>query len=135
MQTAIFWPVIAQVVLVHALYILMLRRRIAGVRSGSVSVSAFLIPSVEPAPSATVARSLVNQFELPVLFYLVTVLLFLTGGAGWLAVALAWGFVATRYAHALVHVTVNRLFVRQKLFMAGIAFESALWLLLALQIL
>ncbi|MFP5076050.1 MAPEG family protein [Rhizobium sp. YIM 134829] len=135
MQTAIFWPVIAQVLLVHALYILMLRRRIAGVRAGAASVKDFLIPSVEPAPSASVARSIMNQFELPVLFYLVTVLLFLTGGAGFLAVLLAWGFVATRYAHALVHVTVNRLFLRQKLFIAGFAIEVALWLLFAAHIL
>lgn len=135
MATAIIWPLIAQVALVHGVYLLMLRRRIGAVRAGQAGIKDFLLPFSEPAPSASVARSLVNQFELPVLFYLAVILLFLTDGANHVAVILAWGFVITRYAHAVVHVTSNRLFLRQRLFMAGFGFEAALWLVLIIHLL
>ncbi|MFB2549584.1 MAPEG family protein [Ensifer soli] len=129
--TALFWPVIAQVALVFAIYILMAKRRFAAVRTGRVPAKAYLIPTVEPEPSATVARSLINQFELPVLFYVAVVVAHLTGAAGTPMVALCWLFVASRYAHAYVHVTSNRLMLRQRLFSLGVAALAAVWVLIA----
>lgn len=132
--TAIFWPVIAQVALTIAIYLLMARRRFGAVRSGKVEARAYKVPIIEPEPTATVARSLVNQFELPVLFYVVCILLFVTAGTSLVALALAWLFVASRCAHAYVHVTSNRLMLRQRLFSAGLLIIVALWVLFAVHI-
>ncbi|OLP58065.1 hypothetical protein BJF93_05360 [Xaviernesmea oryzae] len=131
---AIFWPMIAQALLVFLVYVLMNRRRLAAVRSGQASVKDFVIPTVEPGPSATVARNLINQFELPVLFYVVALSLYVTGGAGVLAVLLSWAFVLSRYLHALVHVTSNKVLLRRNLFLVGMAFCMLLWLLLAIHL-
>jgi hypothetical protein len=133
-STAIFWPVIAQVALIHAIYFLMLRRRYSAVRAGTAKPSDFWIPAIEPEPSATVARSLINQFELPVLFFLVCVLLHLTAGVNYVVLAIAWLFVLSRYAHAYVHVTSNRLRIRQRLFVVGFVFNFSLWLLFAIHL-
>lgn len=133
-STAIFWPVIAQVALVFSIYLLMMRRRFGAVRSGTAKAKDYVIPTIEPAPSATVARNLINQFELPLLFYLVCVLLYLTAGAGPLAVIVAWLFVLSRLAHAYVHVTSNRLMVRQRLFTVGFVLNFVLWVLFAAHI-
>jgi hypothetical protein len=46
----------------------------------------------------------------------------------------AWLFVASRYLHALVHVTSNRLMVRQRLFSLGFIFNLVLWVLFAIHI-
>ncbi|WP_426228989.1 MAPEG family protein [Pararhizobium sp. DWP3-4] len=133
-STAIFWPVIAQVALIHAIYFLMLRRRYGAVRAGTAKASDFWIPAIEPEPSATVARSLINQFELPVLFFLVCTLLYVTAGVSHAVVAIAWLFVLSRFAHAYIHVTSNRLRVRQRLFVAGFVLNFVLWIIFAVHI-
>lgn len=48
-----------------------------------------------------------NLFELPVLFYLLCLLVMQAGlsDAGWRA--MAWGFVALRTLHSLIHCTLN----------------------------
>src|SRR5690606_24413589 len=85
-STAIFWPVLAQVLLTYVIYVIMSSRRIGAVKSGLARPSDFKVPSVEPEPSATAARSLSNQFELPVLFFAASLSLFVTGGAGTAAI-------------------------------------------------
>jgi len=133
-STAIFWPVIVQVFLTFAIYLLMMKRRFGAVRSGMAKAHDYKIPIIEPAPSATVARSLINQFELPVLFYVVCIALYVTAGAGMPVLVLAWIFVVSRLLHAFVHVTSNRLMFRQRLFSVGVIAVVALWTLFAVHI-
>ncbi|MBN7755726.1 MAPEG family protein [Nitratireductor aquimarinus] len=133
-QTAIFWPMIAQVALVYAVYLLIGMRRKKAVESGSATVSQFRENRDEPAESLYVRNNLANQFELPVLFYAVCLALFVTGGAGVAAVSLAWVFVLSRCGHAYVHVTSNRIRHRQPLFVLGFFALGAMWLLLALRL-
>jgi hypothetical protein len=54
-----------------------------------------------------VAYAFSNQFELPVLFYVLTILAYVTHLAGLVFVVLAWVFVIFRLLHAYVHVTSN----------------------------
>src|SRR6201995_5242453 len=60
-----------------------------------------------PAHSLQVGYSFQNQFELPVLFYLLTILALITKHADVLFVVMAWIFVLSRLAHALLHCTTN----------------------------
>ena len=113
---AIFWPVLLQAALTYAIYILASSRRLGAIRNGQAKASDFRIPNVEPEPSATVIRNLINQFELPVLFYVCCIILFILGAVSTLAVILAWIFALSRIAHAAVHVTSNRLRFRRPLF-------------------
>ena len=53
-----------------------------------------------------------NQFELPVLFYVLTTLAYVTHLAGVIFVVLAWIFVIFRYLQAYVHVTNNKIRIR-----------------------
>ncbi|MDF1606818.1 MAPEG family protein [Hoeflea sp. YIM 152468] len=133
-STAIFWPVIAQVFLTLIIYTMVSSRRIAAVKAGAARPSDFKVPSIEPEPSATAARNLSNQFELPVLFFAVCLSLFVTGGAGLAAIVLAWAFVLTRVVHAYVHLTSNRIRIRRLLFIVGLAVNLIQWLLLAIHI-
>jgi hypothetical protein len=70
-------------------------------------------------PSLQVAYSFSNQFELPVLFYVLTILAYLTHLAGLVFVILAWVFVAFRILQATIHVTSNNVRFRGLFF--GIA--------------
>jgi hypothetical protein len=126
---AIFWPMLAQAGLTYGVYALVSRRRIAAITAGEAKISDFRIPGVEPERSASANRSLINQYELPVLFYVCCMTLFVLGAAGAAAVLLAWAFALSRLAHAYVHVTSNRVRYRRPLFIAGFLVLLAMWAL------
>ena len=133
-STAIFWPVLAQVLLTYAIYLTVSARRVGAIKAGTAKPSDFKVPSIEPEPSATAVRNLSNQFELPVLFFAACLSLFVTGGAGVVAVVAAWAFVLVRSAHAYVHLTSNRLKIRRPLFIVSLVINLVQWLLLAIHI-
>ncbi len=123
----IFWPMVAHVALVFALYALLSTRRVSLIRAGKIDASQYRENRDEPGESLIVRNSIANQFELPVLFHLCCVLLYVTEADNLLSLGLAWLFVALRYAHAFIHVTSNRLRYRRPLFMAGFIVLFAMW--------
>ncbi|MEO3998277.1 MAPEG family protein [Mesorhizobium sp. CAU 1732] len=134
-QTAIFWPMIAHVALVFGIYFLMFLRRKAAVQAGSVRISDFRENQKEPPESLFVRNNLANQFELPVLFHACCLTLYAVAGAGLLAVVLAWIFAISRYVHAYIHVTSNRMRYRQPAFSLGFIALVFMWILLAVHLL
>ena len=134
-QTAIFWPMMAHVLLVFIIYAMLGLRRKAAVTSGSAKVSQFRENQVEPPQSLFVRNALANQFELPVLFYAVCLALQASGAVDALTLSLAWLFVVSRYVHSFIHVTSNRIRHRQPAFVVGFLAVIALWVLLAVNLL
>lgn len=126
-QAAIFWPMIAQVALTYGVYALISIRRKAAVRAGQASVSQFRENQNEPASSLFVRNNLANQFELPVLFYAGCLTVHALGATTAATLALAWVFVVSRYVHAAVHVTTNRIRHRQPAFVVGYVALAAIW--------
>jgi hypothetical protein len=127
----IFRPMVAHVLLVFVLYALLSIRRVGLVRAGKVSVSQFRENRDEPGESLVVRNSIANQFELPVLFHVCCVLLYITEADNIVSLALAWVFIASRYLHAFVHVTSNRIRYRRPLFMVGVAALGGMWIWLS----
>ena len=84
---------------------------------------------------AQLNRAYQNQFEMPVLFYVLVAFVLITQRANTLFVVMEWVFVACRFLHAYVHVTSNRVQLRFSLFLAGFAILMAMWLILAGQVL
>jgi hypothetical protein len=73
-------------------------------------------------------RNYMNLLELPVLFYVVCVLNYVTAptvSAGTLA--LAWLYVGLRAVHSLVHLTYNNVMHRLAVFVAGNVVLASLW--------
>jgi hypothetical protein len=75
-----------------------------------------------------------NQFEIPILFYVLAVLAITTKQAGLLFVGMEWLFVATRVAHAYVFTTSNYLPLRGKVFIVGTTLLFLMWVIFAVQI-
>lgn len=128
---AAFAPIFIQVTLTFALLVRLGLMRIRLVRSGTVPSRDYALGEAAwPIEVTQVANAFANQFELPVLFYLVTVLGFMTGRMSIALVVLAWLFVATRLMHALVHVTSNNIPRRFFTYVAGLCVLVAMWLVL-----
>jgi hypothetical protein len=116
----IFWPVLAQVFLTLAMFIVLGARKAGAVKAGTVNrQQAALDNRVWPEGVVKVSNNIANQFEIPILFYVLCMVLYSINAAGTVAVVLAWLFVASRYAHAYVHVGSNYVPVRLRLFMIG----------------
>lgn len=125
---ATLWPLFAHAVLIFFLYWLLSVRRFGAVRGGSVEAGQFRENLQEPAESLLVNNNLKNQFELPVLFYAVSLALYASTADNWGTVALGWIFVISRYVHTWVHLTSNRLRYRRPAFMIGFFAVVAMWI-------
>ena len=75
----------------------------------------------EPAEVARITRNLANQFELPVIFYAIVMLLVVIGRVSAIDVLAAWVFVAGRVAHTLVQTLTDNVPLRGRVFMVNFA--------------
>jgi hypothetical protein len=114
--TAILWPMLAQVGLTFLLYVWLTIERTRAVRSGAIQHSCFVLGRDEPLHIARITRNLANQFELPVIFYALVVLLVVLGQVTWIDIAAAWVFVAGRIIHALVQTLTDNVPLRGQVF-------------------
>lgn len=125
---------LAHVLLVYLVYGFLARRRFGAVRAGQAKPGAYKLRATEPEVSAAVSNNLMNQFELPMLFHVLGLALYLTNGVNYLTLALMWVFVLSRYAHACVHLTSNALQLRYRTFFVGVAVLGLCWIWFALHI-
>nr|CAD6605315.1 membrane protein [Rhizobium sp. TCK] len=130
-STMMIWPMIAHAVLVFGLYFLLSNRRIGAVRAGTAKAEQFKENREEPAESLLIHNNIKNQFELPVLFHAVCLALYVTTADNVVTALLAWAFVLSRYVHAYVHITSNRLRHRRPIWITGFFILILLWLWLA----
>lgn len=121
-----FWPLLAHAFLIFCLYGLLVVRRAAVVKRGEVEREAFRENRDEPQASRVVNKAIANQFELPVLFYAVCILLYIAEADNLAAVIGAWAFVLARYVQAYMQLTGN-LPLRRLSFMAGFVVLFLLW--------
>ena len=68
-----------------------------------------------------------NLFELPVLFYAGVLAAVLVGTSDAVLAALAWGFVALRAIHSLIHCSYNRVVHRFAAYALGALVLFAFW--------
>jgi len=74
-------------------------------------------------------RNFVNLLELPVLFYALVAFQALNPDTvDGLQTALAAGFVASRFAHTLIHVTINNVGLRFLAHRAGFVILAYMWI-------
>jgi hypothetical protein len=100
----IVWPVILQVLLTFAAYVVLGRRRFAAVKRGDAKPIEYKYGTGGPNYVMLATRNVANQFELPVLFYVLVILLIVLGEVNSFQVVMAWLFVAARYIHAYGHM-------------------------------
>ena len=68
-----------------------------------------------------------NLFVMPVLFYVVVVLTYVTQQTDWALLLLAWGYVGARLTHTVIHLTHNKLRLRMRVFLSSYALLVLMW--------
>lgn len=125
---------IAHAGLVFIVYLELGRRRYIAAKAKEIKYDDFKIVRTDSDAefSAKAARNIINNFELPVLFYAVILALFLTESVTTSQLVLAWLFTISRYGHSFVHLTHNHVFHRSAWFFLCFFCLLAMWLLFAL---
>ena len=88
-----------------------------------------------PERATQIGNCFSNQFEMPLLFYVLIALALPLRHADLVIVLLSWVFVVTRFAHAGIFVTSNNVQQRSLVWFAGVLVLFAMWLYFALKIL
>jgi hypothetical protein len=129
----ILWPAFALVALTLVIVMRLARQRFAAVKSGRIDPRFYKVfrGDGEPEEVAATARNLVNLYEMPTLFYAGTAIAYAAGQSGALLVALAWSYVALRFLHSAVHLGVNKVLWRFRVFAASWLVLLAFWVALA----
>lgn len=133
MADEILLPVCALAALTFLVLTLVPTRRFIAAAQRKVSVKDFALGESErvPADVRLPNRNLANLFELPVLFYVVCLALYVSGHVTPLQVTLAWSYVGLRAVHSLIHVTVNNVPLRLIAFALSVFVLIGMWALFA----
>ena len=118
-QTAIFGPVFAMIFLTFVVWVYMYVRRIRFLRSLAIAPNDLTpgrLAELSPPAVSNPSDNLKNLFEIPVIFYALALVLFVTGQVDAVYVGAAWVFVVFRALHSAVHCTINVIMVRFNLY-------------------
>jgi hypothetical protein len=129
-------PVFVRVALTFYLMCWMAVVRTSSIRHGEVKIRDIALG--QPAwteRSTKIGNAFRNQFELPVLFYVLTVLAIMARKADYLFVVMAAIFVASRIAHAAIHTGSNHVPRRFYAFLIGAVVLMAMWIIFAVRVL
>jgi hypothetical protein len=125
------WPVLAQVVLTLGLGVVLGTSRFGASRRREVKLREVALDnSAWPESVRKIGNNYANQFELPVLFYVLSGLAIYLGQDHLGMTAAAWGFVVSRFAHTAIHVGRNDILRRFQVFVLGVLFLVAMLLML-----
>ena len=133
---AILMPMFAQVALTFVLLFWMGFLRHQALLSGAVKAEQIALREPHwPLRVLQIGNAFHNQLELPVLFYVVTLLALITETLDVTLYVLSWMFVLARYLHAFIHVTSNRLDRRTGVFGVGAIALLLMWVIVIARIL
>lgn len=131
----ILYPLIGSLVLVFLVMLRLMFSRNQAIKDKILTWNSYkVLPAgAEPPRAAAVTRNFANLFEMPLLFYPVIILMYVTArlnnaDVGSEAVVLAWAFVVFRALHSLVHVTFNHVKVRFVFYLASTVVLFILWI-------
>lgn len=129
MDKLLILALLSQVGLTLALYISMNIAKGRASKNGEVDESRRMLSAdAWPPKVQQINNCLGNQFEAPVLLYLLGCLLLMQQQVDAVAVGLSWLFVFSRIGHAIVHTGVNTQPWRKRWFVLGTLSLIALWM-------
>jgi hypothetical protein len=128
-QDPIFYPMGALALLTFLVLTLIPIRRFRAGFAGRIVPDDFKFGESKNVPSdvSIPNRAYMNLLELPMLFYVLCLMLFVSGRVDALFLNLAWSYVALRAIHSLIHVTYNNVYHRLIIFSLSNVVLIVMW--------
>ena len=131
---AVLLPVFVLTGLAFTLLMGMAVARTRSLRSGETGFEDIALREPNWSARATqIANCFSNEFEVPVLFYILIALALPLRHADFVIVVLSWVFVITRFVHAGIFVTSNNVPQRGLAWFAGVVVLLVMWIYFALR--
>ena len=128
---SILLPMLGLMLLTFAVWVYMYMLRIGHIRRQRIHPQKLTTPDnlagLIPEPISYPAYNFRNLLELPILFYALCLLLYVTGMADAWDLLAAWVFVVLRVVHSVIHCTVNIVIYRFYIYFAS---ALVLWVML-----
>lgn len=116
----IFLPVLVQVLITIAGFMLLGVRKAKALRAGSVDPSKTALDNdAWPDYVKMVSNNIRNQFQVPVLFYVLCFVFYSIDSVTSIVLVFAWAFVISRAIHAYIHMSSNYVPARFRVFAIG----------------
>jgi hypothetical protein len=129
---AMLMPVFAQVALTFSLLFWMQTLRLRALKRGEIPAHSVALREPNwPARLTQISNAYHNQLETPLLFYVLVLLALITNTADSILWLLSWLFVGSRFLHAYIHLTSNRLPARAAVFLVGAIGLALMWIIVA----
>lgn len=133
---SILLPLFVQIGLILGLVFWMAFDRGGLLKSGKIRHDEVALSSERwPPRSRQISNCFANQFEIPLLFFVLVILALITRKADLAFVFMEWLFVLSRIGHAVVHTTSNYVPARGAIYGAGVLVVTAMWIIFAFRIL
>jgi hypothetical protein len=129
-------PVFVEVLLIFILMGFMARHRLGSLSRGEITTEDIALENRNYPPRARqFSNCFSNQFELPMLFFVLIAFILITRVGDVLLLVLAWIFVFSRLAHAIIHTTRNDVNMRFLAYGLGVIALLVMWVVFAFKIL
>ncbi|MBL4634162.1 MAG: MAPEG family protein [Kofleriaceae bacterium] len=120
-QHLILWPLLLQITLTVLMYIRLAMVKAKEIKAGNVDlVETAANQEAWPASVRLINSNLRNQFETPVLFYVLCIVLLALRAVSSTAIIVAFVWSGSRFLHAFVHTSSNNVKLRLPLFLVGV---------------
>ena len=133
---SVLLPLFVQVALTFVVLFWMGNTRVGALKREEVKVPDIALGQHNwPARVMQIGNNYHNQLQLPVLFYVLVILAWITRKADLLFVVMSWIFVISRVVHAWIHTSTNEIQQRFYAFAVGSLVLLIMWVIFALRIL
>lgn len=121
-QHAILMPMLAQMILTLSVLFLIPCFRVFAIFQGKAHIKDYRYGDTESVPvtARLINRNLKNLLEIPVIFYALCLLIFVTELNTSTLTNLAWAFVAFRLVHSVIHIAYNNVNHRFAAFLGSV---------------
>jgi hypothetical protein len=128
---SIFWPVTALALSTGCVLLVTAYGRIGAVLRGHLRSSAFKVGESPEVPHRLLVgnRNFMNLLEMPVLFYVVCISLYVTKNVDSASIWCAWLYVCLRILHSIIHLTYNNVVHRLLAFVLSNFMLIILWII------
>lgn len=129
-QTAVFFPLLSLMGWTFLVLLMIPYRRFKAAFAGGVTADDFRCGESDAVPAAVRLpnRVFMNLLEMPLLYYVLLTIFYVTQNVDQVCLYLAWGYVALRIVHSLITLTYNHVFHRFLAFAVSNLFVLGLWL-------
>jgi len=118
----LFWPVLAQITITLFTFLRLGVEKKKALASGNVDTTKTALDNdAWPDHVLRVSNNMRNQFQVPLLFYVLCFMFITLGAVSMAVLSLAWAFVISRLIHACIHMGSNYVPARFAVFSTGFA--------------